>query len=179
MTAEHYEYTFAAWLPLNLKKLSQSCHVGHLWFAADGRRSVCTPYQSTSPSWIISLLCCPLTLFISFFPVLPTVLVQAIHSVWSLFPFLSLISSLSVLYSQGTFFKLSIIFVRHLLIVGTVHESIILLVSPWKQNRKCFDAVKCSLCESETCWERESLLPLFTDGLSGEFINCCYLWQGS
>ena len=66
VTAEHYEYAFAAWLPLNLKMLFQSCHVGHLWFATDDQDSVSTPYQSTSPSWIVSLLCCPLTLFISF-----------------------------------------------------------------------------------------------------------------
>jgi hypothetical protein len=76
-----------------------------------------------------------------FFTVLQPLLVQAIHIVGSLFIFfLSVISSLSVLYTQGTFFKPSIIFVLSVpSLVWVVHESIILLVSPCKQNRKRFD----------------------------------------
>jgi hypothetical protein len=102
--------------------------------------SVCTPYHSTSPSWIISLLCCPLTLFTSLFTVLPTVLFSSYPYRLIVFPFfLSVISSLSVFYSQCTFFKPSIIFVFHLpIFVWAVQESIVLLVSHCKQNRKCF-----------------------------------------
>ena len=167
VTDRRYEYPFAAWLHLNMKKLFHSCDVSHLWFATDDQGFICRPYQFTSPSWIISFLCCPLTLSISFFTVLPTVPVQDIHSVESLFLFSVTYCTLSVLYS-----KPSIIFALYLpIVVWAVHKSIILLVSPWKQNRKYFDAVVGSLCESVTWWQKGcnhySLMECLENSLTG------------